>query len=73
MYIDLELNRRYICTSQEKNIGMTKAFQFFSRQFIESHVNATVKMPFQHHFTSYVYMSISRNTSRVLQAYPSQV
>lgn len=51
---------------------MTKAFQFFSRQFIESHVNATVKMPFQHHFTSYVYMSISRNTSRVLQAYPMQ-
>lgn len=33
---------------------MTKAFQFFSRQFIQSHVNATVKMLFKHHFTSYV-------------------
>lgn len=37
-----------------KNIGMTKAFQFFSRQFIQSHVNATVKKLFKHHFTSYV-------------------
>lgn len=53
-----------MCTSQEKNIGMTKAFQFFSRQFIESHVNATVKMPFQHHFTSYVYICLSLVTPR---------